>query len=167
MTGDRSPRRKGIRIEQELVRQLAELGIPCSRVPLSGALGGEYSGDIHLELGGRIRRVEVKARREFRTLHSWLSSAELLILRADRCQPLLVAPLPLITELAPTKFRTAHNINPTGPRDRAAVVTTAITQLIGTTPLSDELRCEIETTLRDEFADLAREIAAEREPLES
>jgi hypothetical protein len=31
-------------------------------VPLSGAAGGEWSGDIHVPLLGRARRVEVKCR---------------------------------------------------------------------------------------------------------
>ena len=96
----RSAKRKGTRIEQVLVRQLLELGLICSRVPLSGAAGGEFSGDIRLELLGHVYRVEVKARREFRTLHSWLTGNDLLLLKADRQPPLVVLPLPLFAELA-------------------------------------------------------------------
>jgi hypothetical protein len=44
--------------------------------------------------------------------------------------------------------------------DRAAVVTTAIMQMIATTP-KDELRQAIEAYLRDEFEDAARHLAAE------
>lgn len=160
MTGGRPPKRKGTRIERELVRQLAELGVPCVRM-LSGALGGEWSGDIHLELGGRLRRVEVKARREFRTLQRWLFNAELLILRADRCKPLLLAPLSLITELATAKFHIAPDNSTSGRRDRAAVVATALLQLF--TDSGNDLRQRIENLLREEFADIAREVAAERE----
>ena len=100
MVGGRSPARKGRRIEQELVRQLLGLGLVCSRVPLSGAAGGEFSSDIHIELFGRVHRVECKARREFRTLHSWLAGADLLVLKADSQPPLVVLPLPLFAKLA-------------------------------------------------------------------
>jgi hypothetical protein len=84
MSGGRSAKRKGRRVEQELVRLLLELGLVCSRVPLSGAAGGAFSGDIQLELLGRVRTVEVKARREFRTLHNWLAGRDLLLLKGDR-----------------------------------------------------------------------------------
>jgi Holliday junction resolvase len=101
MSGGRSAKRKGTRVEQGLVRQLIELGLVCSRVPLSGAAGGNFSGDIHLELRGRVHKVEVKARREFRTLHNWLArgGANLLLLKADRQGPLVVLPLSFFAEL--------------------------------------------------------------------
>jgi hypothetical protein len=85
------------------VRQLLELGLPCARVPLSGAIGGAYSGDIDLELFDRTLKIQIKARREFRTLHQWLNGAELLLLKADRCDPLVVMPLQLFAELAAQK----------------------------------------------------------------
>jgi hypothetical protein len=44
--------------------------------------------------------VECKARREFRTLHSWLAGADLLVLKADSQPPLVVLPLPLFAKLA-------------------------------------------------------------------
>jgi hypothetical protein len=100
MPGGRSPARKGRRVEQELTRLLLELGLVCARVPLSGASGGEFSGDIHLELFGRVHRIEVKSRREFRTLHAWLDGSDLLLLKADFQPPLVVLPLPLFAKLA-------------------------------------------------------------------
>jgi hypothetical protein len=100
MSGGRSPKRKGTREEQELVRQLIELGLMCSRVPLSDADGGEYVGDIRLEMLGRVHCVEVKASREFRTLHSWLTGRDLLLLKGDRQVVLAVLPLSLLAELA-------------------------------------------------------------------
>ena len=91
MSGGRSPKRKGVRAERELVNQLAELGLPCFRVPLSGAAGGEWSGDIHIPLLGRTRRVEVKVRGDgFRQLYAWLNGADFLIVRADRSEPLVI-----------------------------------------------------------------------------
>jgi hypothetical protein len=94
------PKRKGTHVERELVNQLVELGLPCFRVPLSGAAGGQWSGDIHVPLLGRTRRVEVKARGDgFRHLYSWLDNFDLLIVKADRRNPLAVLPLALMVEL--------------------------------------------------------------------
>jgi hypothetical protein len=99
MAGGRSPARKGLRVEQELVKLLLALGLVCVRVPLSGAAGGEFTGDIHVELRGHKHRVEVKARKKFATLHSWLAGADLLILKADRQPPLVVLSLAQFVEL--------------------------------------------------------------------
>ena len=100
MSGGRSPKRKGTRVERELVNELAALGLPCHRVPLSGAAGGQWSSDIHVPLLGRTRRIEVKARGNgFRQLYAWLEGADLLVLKADRCDPLAVLPLALVVEL--------------------------------------------------------------------
>jgi Holliday junction resolvase len=99
MSGGRSAKRKGTRVERELVQLLCELGLPCARVPLSGAIGGAWSGDIHLELCGRTHKIEVKTRREFRTLQQRLANADLLLLKADRQPPLAVLPLALLAEL--------------------------------------------------------------------
>ena len=45
--------------------------------------------------------------------------------------------------------------------DRAALAATAIMLMVGTVPTDDQLRREIETLLRDEFADLERQVVAE------
>ena len=89
-----------MRVERELVNQLVELGLPCFRVPLSGAAGGEWSGDIHVPLLGRTHQIEVKARGDgFRQLYAWRGNSDLLIVKADRRDPLAVLPLPLLVEL--------------------------------------------------------------------
>jgi Holliday junction resolvase len=100
MDGGRAPARKGARVERQLARLLCELGLPCARVPLSGAIGCAYSGDIDLELCGRPAKIQVKARHEFRTLHSWLNGADLLVLKADRQPALAVLPVHLFAQLA-------------------------------------------------------------------
>jgi len=46
--------------------------------------------------------------------------------------------------------------------DRAAGVATAIMLMVGTVPTDDQLRRKNETLLRDEFADLERQVATER-----
>jgi Holliday junction resolvase len=100
VSGGRSPKRKGVRVERELVNELVELGLPCFRVPLSGAAGGQWSGDIHMPLLGRTRRVEVKVRGDgFKQLYAWLIGSDLLIVKADRRDPLVVLPLALVVEL--------------------------------------------------------------------
>jgi Holliday junction resolvase len=100
VSGGRGPKRKGTRVERQLVNLLVELGLPCFRVPLSGAAGGEWSCDIHMKLLGHTRRIEVKARAEgFRELYRWLGKSDLLILKADRSGPLAVLPLALVVEL--------------------------------------------------------------------
>jgi len=45
--------------------------------------------------------------------------------------------------------------------DRNALAATAIMLMVGTVPTDDQLRQEIETLLRDEFADLERQVVAE------
>lgn|SRR5262249_46945846 len=98
MSGGRSPKRKGTRVERELVNLLVELGLPCFRVPLSGAAYGEC--DIHVPLLSRTLRVEVKCRGDgFKQLYDWLSGSDLLIVKADRRDPLAVLPLALVVEL--------------------------------------------------------------------
>jgi hypothetical protein len=89
MSGRRS-RNKGARIEREIVRALQAKGLAASRVPLSGAVGGRFSGDVVLPLLGRDLCVEVKARADgFRELYSWLAHRDVLIVKADRQPPLV------------------------------------------------------------------------------
>jgi hypothetical protein len=50
---------------------------------------------------GVDRRVEVKVRGNgFRELYHWLDGADLLIVKADRLEPLVVLPLKLAAEIA-------------------------------------------------------------------
>ena len=79
MSGRRS-RNKGARIEREIVRALQAKGFAASRVPLSGAVGGRFSGDVVLPLLGGDLCVEVNARADgFRELYSWLASRDVLM----------------------------------------------------------------------------------------
>ena len=85
----RLSRDKGQRIERELVHLHHAAGIPASRVPLSGAAGGEYADDLHL----LDLTAEVKARKDgsgFKQLEAWLGEHDLLFLRRDRQRPLVV-----------------------------------------------------------------------------
>ena len=95
------PRSKGVRTERGIVKVLQASGIPAVRVPLSGAVGGRFAGDIVLPLLGRDLCVEVKARAAgFRQLYDWLDQRDVLIIKADRREPLVVVRLSLAAEVA-------------------------------------------------------------------
>jgi hypothetical protein len=95
------PRRKGNRAERALVRFLQEHGFAAERVPLSGSAGASYVGDLTVPLLGIDRTVEVKVRGNgFRELYAWIVGRDLLIVRADRREPLVVLPLKLAAEIA-------------------------------------------------------------------
>ena len=101
MTGGRASRQKGNRTERAIVRLLQERGFAAERVPLSGAAHGRFGGDVSVPVLGIDRRIEVKCRGNgFRELYRWLNGADLLIVRADRCEPLVVIPLKLAAEIA-------------------------------------------------------------------
>ncbi len=94
----RAPRRKGDRIEREIVVLHRELGIKAERVPLSGAAGGSFSGDVDVYASGPDAAPlvpEVKARRNgagFTQLERWLGENDALFLRRDRSDPMVVLP---------------------------------------------------------------------------
>ena len=92
-------RRKGDRVEREIVHLLRSHGIEAERVPLSGAAGGSFSGDV---LIAGAYRAEVKARSNgegFRMLEAWLEGSDLLILKRDRRPPMVVMDFKLCTHL--------------------------------------------------------------------
>ena len=97
--GGRRSRQKGNRAERAVVKYLQDRGFAAERVPLSGSAGGGYLGDVKLALLGRDLVVEVKVRAAgFTQLYSWLESRDLLIVRRDRAEPLVVLPLSLAAE---------------------------------------------------------------------
>jgi hypothetical protein len=101
MSGGRTSRQKGNRIERALVHALQGASFSAQRVPLSGAAHGRFGGDLSVPLLGTDRRVEVKCRGNgFRQLYAWLDGADLLIVRANRKQPLAVVPFPLAVQIA-------------------------------------------------------------------
>jgi len=84
--GKRS-RDKGRRNEQQIVNLLKDAGIEAERVPLSGACGGSFSGDIVID----GERYEAKIRATgFRQIYEYLGDHDGLFLRADRQELLIV-----------------------------------------------------------------------------
>ena len=100
MSGRRS-RSKGARTGHSIVNALRASCITAVRAPLCGAAGGRFAGDIVLPLMGRDLCVEVKARADgFRELYCWLNGRDVLILKADRQEPLVVLRMSLAAEIA-------------------------------------------------------------------
>jgi Holliday junction resolvase len=96
MSGAHS-RRKGSRAELALVKFLQAEGFAAEKLSRMYRPGP----DLSVPLLGRDLAVEVKIRSDgFRELYRWLDGADLLIIRADREQPLVVIPLQLATEIA-------------------------------------------------------------------
>jgi hypothetical protein len=88
----RHSRDKGARIEREIVNLHRTAGIAAQRVPLSGAAGGLFTGDLVVD---GLGRAEVKARADgagFALLERWLADHDGLFLRRDRAQPLVLLP---------------------------------------------------------------------------
>jgi Holliday junction resolvase len=96
MSGRRS-RDKGARAERAIVRLLQGQGIMAEKI------SGMYKpgADLRVPLMGRDLCVEVKARADgFRELYCWLNGRDVLIVKADRQEPLVVVRLSLAAEIA-------------------------------------------------------------------
>lgn len=100
MSGKRS-RDKGARGERHLVNFLQEQGFAAERVPLSGASGGRFKGDVSVPIQGADRRLEVKCRADgFREIYGWLADNFGLVIKADRKETLVVLRLRDAVEIA-------------------------------------------------------------------
>ena len=100
-SGGRASRQKGNRAERALSRFLQDHGFSAERVPLSGAVRGRFGGDISVPILGIDRRREVKVRGDgFRELYKWLDGADLLIVRSNRHEPLVILPMKFAAEIA-------------------------------------------------------------------
>jgi hypothetical protein len=95
-----SERRKGARVECDIVNAHKQAGIRAERYPLSGATrfrGSGHDVDIY-PLGYEDEAplvAEVKARGEgkgFALLERWLGEYDALFLKRDRKEPLVVVP---------------------------------------------------------------------------
>ena len=98
--GGRRSREKGNRAERAIVAFLQDSGFAAERVPLSGSAGGKYAGDVTIPLLGRDMCAEVKVRAHGFSHYSWLDGREILIVKQDRREPLVILPLRLAAEIA-------------------------------------------------------------------
>ena len=90
MSGQYS-RNKGARVEREIVNYLKEKGLDAERIPLSGAMGGSFGGDIRLFDGDKEWRIECKSRANgFKEIYSFIEGHDAAIIKADRQDPLIV-----------------------------------------------------------------------------
>jgi hypothetical protein len=101
-------RRKGARIEREIVNRHREVGIHAERVPLSGAVKGKRAGNGHdVDVYGRFAGeedppfcCEVKAGQQIpKTILDWLADNDALFLRPDNAEPVVVVPWRIWLEL--------------------------------------------------------------------
>jgi Holliday junction resolvase len=99
MSGGARHRRKGDRIERDIVAQHIGIGIKAERYPLSGASRFRGSGhDIDIYPFGTDEAplvCEVKARQNgagFVTLEKWLGNYDALFLRRNNADPLVLLP---------------------------------------------------------------------------
>jgi Holliday junction resolvase len=101
MSGARH-RQKAGREERMLVGIAQDNGFAAEKVPLSGSVGGQrFAGDVVFPLLGRDLCVESKVRANgFRQLYDWLQGRDVLVVRADRREALVVLPLSLAIRVA-------------------------------------------------------------------
>jgi Holliday junction resolvase len=92
-------RRKGARIEREIVALHIAAGVHAEKVPLSGAVRYRGNGaDVDVYPFGRDAAplcCEVKARKNgegFAMLERWLGINDVLFLRRNNAEPLIVLP---------------------------------------------------------------------------
>lgn len=92
--GGRRSRDKGNRAERTIVNTFIDAGIAAERVPLSGSVGGSYSGDLKFEALGQQWLGESKCRAGgFRQLYQWLAPVRALFVKSDRNEVLVVVRL--------------------------------------------------------------------------
>lgn len=92
-----------------MVAKLQAAGIHAERVPLSGAAGGSFSGDIDFYPRGyavgcdapMIAEVKARANGEgFTLIEKWLGDHDALFLIRDRAEPLVVLTWDRFIEIA-------------------------------------------------------------------
>lgn len=94
----KSQRDKGARVEREIVQRHLDMGVKAERVPMSGASAYTHDGDVDIYPFGEDAGAlvcEVKARANgggFTTLEKWLGESDVMFLRRDRQDPMVVLP---------------------------------------------------------------------------
>ena len=124
----RMERNKGARIEREIVDRHRKMGVHAERVPLSGAShyrGGGHDIDIYprgVDEAPLVAEVKSRASGEgFATIERWLGEYDLLFLRKDRTDPVVVMPWRVWQQLiggsnAPQARSATHGIGARKPQ---------------------------------------------------
>lgn len=96
-------KRRGYQVEVLLRDKHLEAGIPCERVPLSGSMGGKYTGDLCIpSVEHPIFVVECKARRNgegFKVLEEWMEGKDILFIKRNNRDPMVVLPWEIYLKL--------------------------------------------------------------------
>ena len=101
MTGGKASRQKGDRFERECVALFQAYGLAAERVPLSGAVGGSFSGDLTIPILGIDQRLEAKIRAAgFKQIRGWMAGNYAVVYRANRSEPLITLRLADFAKLA-------------------------------------------------------------------
>lgn len=97
----RASRDKGNRTERTIVRIGQDHGFAAERIPLSGAAGGRFVGDISIPILGRDRVWEVKCLADgFKYDYNKLAGHDALVKKADNKEPLITLRLKDYMEMA-------------------------------------------------------------------
>ena len=114
-------KRKGYTAENQLVHLFRDSGVKAERCPLSGGAAGRWRGfDILADMFGREFKIENKIlARGFQTLYKWLDPdpVDMLIIRQDRAEPLVVIPLATFIELH-HHYESTSKVKPTAKKKR-------------------------------------------------
>jgi len=93
-------RRKGARIELDVLHELQDAGIMCEKL----SYAYRKTHDIRVVLFDKHLKMEVKCRAKgFATIYNWLKPVDLLVLRRDRSEALVVMPISTLVELTKGK----------------------------------------------------------------
>ena len=93
-------KRKGSRVEREIVKLLEGAQLRARRQPLSGALQ-DFPHDVSADTRLGTLIFEVKARREgsgFQTLDRWKGKADVLVLKRNNAEPMAYLSLKLLAD---------------------------------------------------------------------
>lgn len=94
---------KGTYHEKRIAEWFEEIGCPSKRQPLSGSLGGEYRGDLKVNIMGHELVVEVKYRDTsgFPSPFSVMENRDLAVYKRRRGTPqtLVIIPAELFAQL--------------------------------------------------------------------
>ena len=103
--GGSSSKRKGYRVENELVKYLKKKGVDAKRQPLSGALS-DFPHDISINKPKLI--LEVKARKNgsgFKTILNWMGRADALVMKQDYDDPIVAMRMDTFLDLIQSHYQ--------------------------------------------------------------